>query len=121
MLGHRLILRILELLDDTSAGSLSAPSDPSSQPSSAEGGHLPTTNEDEEMDLRSPYEKQFLLEMQAKRYEQLKYYFQNARAGSGTGSVPSGTSGGSPSAAAASDSPPPIEIQDVKQVKTRLP
>lgn len=100
MLGLKVLLRIVELVDDT--GSAQAPSD-----SMLPGSSDQRVNTEEELDLRSQYEQQFLLEMQAKRYEQLKYYFQN-RAGSGGSSAVVG-------------SRPSIEIQDIKQVKTRLP
>lgn len=98
MLGLKLLLRIVELVDDT--GSAQASSD-----STLPGSSDQRVNTEEEPDLRSQYEQQFLREMQAKRYEQLKYYFQNRNSGG---------------AGVAMGSRPSIQIQDIKQVKTRL-
>jgi len=87
MLGHKILIRIIELVDSTAEKSANKP----------DGGTLALANTvEDEVDLRSQYELQFLQEIQAKRYEQLKYYFQSK--------TNANTS---------------VEIQDIKQVKTR--
>jgi len=87
MLGHKILIRIIELVDSTQEKSTNKP----------DGSALAIANAvEDELDLRSQYEQQFLQEIQAKRYEQLKYYFQSK-----------------------TNTNPSVEIQDIKQVKTR--
>ena len=104
MLGHKLLLSIIELVDETDVvdGAATGTTRPSESPEQVNIVAAGSATGEEDMDdLRRQYEEQFLLEMQAKRYEQLKYYFQNA---------PGGKNGQH----AKPDSQSPIEIQDIR-------